>query len=92
MPSLDSRDELISIPGSPPDLFNPPKGCGFAARNPYALEIDYELEPPFFEISKSHKVASWLYHEYAPTVEPPEALKKRMQTFKKMQKALGGTK
>ncbi|KZZ83720.1 ABC transporter ATP-binding protein [Bacillus sp. SJS] len=82
MPDLDSKeDELFSIPGTPPDLLAPPKGDAFAARNPFALKIDLEEQPPFFKISNSHYVASWLYHENAPKVEPPEAVKKRMRQF-----------
>ncbi len=46
MPDLDNdTDELLrTIPGSPPDLTNPPKGDAFAARNEYAMAIDYEQE------------------------------------------------
>ncbi len=56
MPTLDSaNDRLYAIPGSPPDLLNPPKGDAFYPRNEYALKIDAEQEPPFFELSKTHK-------------------------------------
>jgi oligopeptide transport system ATP-binding protein len=80
MPSLDSTDEeLIAIPGSPPDLLDPPKGDAFAPRNPYAMKIDTEMEPPLFKISDTHYAATWLLHEKAPKVEPPAAIKKRMQ-------------
>ncbi|QHA91568.1 ABC transporter ATP-binding protein [Bacillus sp. N1-1] len=80
MPSLDSTDEeLIAIPGSPPDLLDPPKGDAFAPRNPYAMKIDTEMEPPLFKISDTHYAATWLLHEKAPKVEPPGAIKKRMQ-------------
>src|SRR3954470_1540784 len=46
MPSLDNDGdtELIAIPGTPPDLINPPKGCPFAPRNEYAMEIDFVKE------------------------------------------------
>ncbi len=80
MPSLDSTDEeLIAIPGSPPDLLDPPKGDAFAPRNPYAMKIDTEMEPPLFKISDTHYAATWLLHEKAPKVEPPAAIKKRMK-------------
>ncbi|MGB8000225.1 MAG: ABC transporter ATP-binding protein [Anaerobacillus sp.] len=80
MPSLDSSDEeLIAIPGSPPDLLDPPKGDAFAPRNPYAMKIDTEMEPPLFKVSDTHYAATWLLHEKAPKVEPPSAIKKRMQ-------------
>jgi oligopeptide transport system ATP-binding protein len=80
MPSLDSTDEeLIAIPGSPQDLLDPPKGDAFAPRNPYAMKIDTEMEPPLFKISDTHYAATWLLHEKAPKVEPPAAIKKRIQ-------------
>ncbi|MBT2688338.1 ABC transporter ATP-binding protein [Bacillus sp. ISL-47] len=89
MPSVDSDDsaELAAIPGTPPDLTNPPKGDAFAARNSYALAIDFEEEPPMFQISETHFAKTWLLHPDAPNVEPPEAVKKRMRqlssTFEK---------
>ncbi|HLQ71582.1 MAG TPA: ABC transporter ATP-binding protein [Bacillota bacterium] len=79
MPSLDSSEgELAAIPGSPPDMLKPPKGDAFAPRNPYALKIDAEKQPPMFKVTDTHYAATWLLHEFAPTVEPPEAVKRRM--------------
>ena len=89
MPSLENDDkaELAAIPGTPPDLTNPPKGHAFAARNQYALAIDFEEEPPMFQISETHFAKTWLLHPDAPKVEPPEAVKRRMRqlssTFEK---------
>lgn len=83
MPDLDSRGhELYSIPGSPPDLLKPPKGDAFAARNPQALKIDYEMEPPMFQVSDSHYAATWLLHPDAPKVEPPKAVTNRIRRMK----------
>ncbi|QAS51622.1 ABC transporter ATP-binding protein [Halobacillus litoralis] len=80
MPSLDSADEeLFAIPGSPPDLLNPPKGDAFAARNKYAMKIDLEEEPPMFKVSDTHYAATWLLHENAPDIEPPASVKKRIE-------------
>jgi len=81
MPSLDSDDksDLAAIPGTPPDLTNPPKGDAFAARNPYAMAIDFEQEPPLYQISETHFARTWLLHPDAPQVDPPEAVKKRMR-------------
>ncbi|ARI78027.1 ABC transporter ATP-binding protein [Halobacillus mangrovi] len=80
MPSLDSDDEeLYAIPGSPPDLLDPPKGDAFAARNEYAMQIDLEQEPPMFKVSDTHYAATWLLHENAPKIEPPASVKKRME-------------
>jgi oligopeptide transport system ATP-binding protein len=82
MPTLDSTDEeLFAIPGSPPDMLNPPKGDAFAPRNKFALEIDTVMEPPMFKVSDTHYAATWLLHEDAPKIEPPEAVKHRMQGF-----------
>ncbi|WP_018933341.1 ABC transporter ATP-binding protein [Gracilibacillus lacisalsi] len=84
MPTVDSDDEkLMAIPGTPPDLINPPKGDAFAARNEYALQIDLEEEPPMFKVSDTHYAATWLLHGDAPDVEPSEAVKKRMKGIAK---------
>jgi oligopeptide transport system ATP-binding protein len=61
MPDMETNDEeLYSIPGTPPDLLDPPKGDAFAPRNPYAMKIDLEQEPPFFKVSETHYAATWL--------------------------------
>jgi oligopeptide transport system ATP-binding protein len=83
MPSLDNEEaELIAIPGSPPDLLKPPKGDAFAARNPRALKIDFEMEPPMFKVSDTHYAATWLLHEDAPPMDPPEVVQKRIRQMK----------
>ncbi|OEH91620.1 ABC transporter ATP-binding protein [Bacillus solimangrovi] len=83
MPDLDTDQGMLqAIPGSPPDLTNPPKGDAFAARNPYAMKIDFEQQPPMFKISDTHYAATWLLHENAPKVEPPEIVKRRMKQYK----------
>jgi oligopeptide transport system ATP-binding protein len=82
MPDLETNDEeLYSIPGTPPDLLDPPKGDAFAPRNPYVMKIDLEQEPPFFKVSDTHYAATWLLHPDAPKVEPPEAVKRRQSQF-----------
>jgi oligopeptide transport system ATP-binding protein len=82
MPDLETNDEeLFSIPGTPPDLLDPPKGDAFAARNPFAMKIDLEQQPPFFKVSETHYAATWLLHPDAPKVEPPEAVKRRQSQF-----------
>ncbi|ERJ13136.1 ABC transporter ATP-binding protein [Haloplasma contractile] len=79
MPDLDSNDKLFAIPGTPPDMHYPPKGDAFAARNKYALAIDFEEQPPMFKVSDTHYAATWLLHEYAPKAEMPETLRNRIQ-------------
>ena len=65
------KESLPSIPGMPPSLLHPPKGDAFASRNAYALEIDFEEEPPMFRVTDSHYAATWLLDERAPKVVPP---------------------
>ena len=59
------RDSLYSIPGMPPALIDPPKGDAFACRNEYALAIDYEKQPPMFQVTDTHFAATWLLDERA---------------------------
>ena len=82
MPDLDTKEKLDAIPGTPPNMIYPPKGDAFAARNKYAMAIDFELEPPMFEISETHKAATWLLHEMAPKIDPPKAITDRIERMK----------
>lgn len=82
MPSLDTADDkLYAIPGTPPDLLNPPKGDAFALRSEYAMKIDMEQVPPLFKVSETHFAATWLLHPDAPQVNPPLAVIERMKRF-----------
>ena len=83
MPDLHTTEKLESIPGTPPNMIYPPKGDAFAARNKYALEIDFELEPPLFEVTPTHYAATWLLHPNAPKVEMPQLIKSRIERLKK---------
>lgn len=65
------RSKLYAIPGMPPDPAHLPKGDAFACRNEYALDIDYEKEPPMFALSDTHCVMSWLADVRAPKIDPP---------------------
>lgn len=86
MPTLESEnDRLYAIPGSPPDLLDPPKGDAFYPRNEFALKIDAELEPPFFELSDTHKAATWLLAPQAPVIAPPAEIQRRWDIFRKKQ-------
>ena len=78
MPDLNTSEKLDAIPGTPPNMLLPPKGDAFAARNKYALEIDYLEQPPFYQISDTHYAATWLVDEYAPDVEAPQIVKERI--------------
>ena len=79
IPDLNSKgSKLEAIPGTPPNMIYPPKGDAFAARNKYALEIDFEQQPPMFQISDTHFAATWLLHPNAPKVEMPEIVRDRI--------------
>jgi len=66
LPQLGIRGhELYSIQGTPPNLFKEIKGDAFAPRNPDAMEIDFEEEPPEFEVSPTHFAKAWLLHPLA---------------------------
>ena len=79
IPDLDSHEHLEAIPGTPPYLLNPPKGDAFAARNKYALAIDFEQEPPFFKVSDTHYAATWLLDKRAPKAEMPRIVSQRIK-------------
>lgn len=66
-------DELLAIPGTPPDLAKPPKGCPFAPRCPHAMKACTEYMPEYTDVSETHQAACWLLDERAPKVEPPAA-------------------
>jgi oligopeptide transport system ATP-binding protein len=51
------------------------KGDPFAPRNPFALKVDFEKDPPLFDVGGTHRVASWLCDPRAPKVEMPESLR-----------------
>lgn len=78
MPDLDTNEKLEAIPGTPPNMIYPPVGDAFAARNKYALKIDFEQQPPMFQISDTHFAATWLLHPDAPKVNPPKIIMERI--------------
>ncbi|RLG76841.1 MAG: ABC transporter ATP-binding protein [Thermoprotei archaeon] len=61
VPRLRGPKKLEWIPGQPPDLRNPPPGCRFAPRCPYATDRCRRGEPPVIEIEPQHYVGCWLY-------------------------------
>ncbi|MGN1148023.1 MAG: ABC transporter ATP-binding protein [Lachnospiraceae bacterium] len=85
MPSLDTKDKLEAIPGTPPNMIYPPKGDAFAERNKYAMKIDFEKEPPFFKVSDTHYAATWLLHPDAPKIDPPKSVTDRIKAMKEME-------
>jgi oligopeptide transport system ATP-binding protein len=71
LPTADRSQDLIPIPGSPPDMLEPPEGCPFTPRCPHAMRICAEEMPGYTTFSAEHKAACWLHHPMAPDVEPP---------------------
>ena len=97
LPQLGVKGEpLYSIKGTPPNLFNEIKGDAFAPRNPNALKIDFEIRPPYFEVSPTHKARTWLLDPRAPKVEPPALIARMFEKWKEVspnaweEKAFGG--
>ncbi|RYL91468.1 ABC transporter ATP-binding protein [Sporolactobacillus sp. Y61] len=75
MPKLHAKtDKLTAIPGSPPDLSDPPKGCPFAPRCPYAMKVCTDHMPDYTELSATQKTACWLLDDRAPKVDPPQSI------------------
>ena len=60
-PSIKNPKKVLTeIPGFPPDLLNPPPGCRFHPRCPYAMDVCRKEEPELIEVEKGHKVACHL--------------------------------
>lgn len=75
LPQLTNEDgELFSIPGIPPSLYKEIKGDAFAPRSRFAMKIDFEEEPPKFDVNDTHWAKTWLLHEDAPKVEKPQII------------------
>lgn len=70
VPRLDAgeHERLVPIEGSPPDLLAPPKGCKFAPRCRYAMQICMEQEPPLVTVGEEHRARCFLHHPTAPDV------------------------
>ncbi len=61
VPNIELADQkLEGIPGSPPDLLDPPKGCRFWPRCPYAMKVCRVKEPPMIELG-GRSVRCFLY-------------------------------
>ena len=84
IPDLDTEEKLESIPGTPPNMLFPPKGDAFAPRNKYAMAIDFEEEPPLFQISPTHYAATWLLHPNAPRAEMPRIVTERIRRMREL--------
>ncbi|WP_071130138.1 ABC transporter ATP-binding protein [Enterococcus timonensis] len=88
LPQLgDKGDALYSIPGTPPSLYKEIVGDAFAPRNPFAMEIDFEKAPPFFQLSDTHFAKTWLMDPRAPEAKKPEAITNLHEHFTQLMKA-----
>ncbi len=85
MPDLDTNEKLDAIPGTPPNMIYPPVGDAFAARNKYAMQIDFERQPPMFKVSDTHYAATWLLHPDAPKIDKPKTITDRIARMKARQ-------
>lgn len=70
IPKLGKENRrLESIPGTPPDMLNPPLGCPFYPRCEFAMRICQERPVPEFTVDEGHCVKCWLCHPDAPEPE-----------------------
>ncbi len=90
MPDLDTNEKLDAIPGTPPNMIYPPVGDAFAERNKYAMQIDFEQQPPMFQVSDTHYAATWLLHPDAPKVELPKTIRDRIARMKSKREVSNG--
>ena len=68
-PETTKDETLTAIPGTPPDLLNPPVGCAFAARCKHCMQICLEEQPPEFQVSEGHCASCWLLHPDCPPAQ-----------------------
>lgn len=68
LPTIDTKkdEKLVSIPGTPPDLYAPPQGCAFASRCQYCMKICKSNQPPVFDLGEGHKTSCWRLHPDFP--------------------------
>lgn len=73
---VESKKELYSLQGTPPDLLLPLDGCPFASRCKYCMQICKEEMPPETVITETHSLACWLKHPSAPKIEKPDLIRR----------------
>ncbi|NLT58771.1 MAG: ABC transporter ATP-binding protein, partial [Clostridiales bacterium] len=64
-PDADVKQELIPIPGSPPNLLNPPAGCPFVDRCDRAMLVCKNRMPDVTVFSETHQASCWQHHPLA---------------------------
>jgi len=66
IPNIQLTDQKLRyIPGTPPDLINPPSGCRFSPRCPYAVKKCREIEPPTIRVGSDRLVKCFRYESNA---------------------------
>ena len=86
LPQLGTKgQELPSIEGTPPNLYNVIVGDAFAPRNKHALAIDFVKEPPYFDVSPTHKAKTWLLDPRCPAFERPANILNYKQKIRETQ-------
>ena len=65
----ESKQELYTLQGTPPDLILPLEHCPFAARCEFCMPICKEQMPPETVLTDTHRLSCWLQHPGAPKVK-----------------------
>ncbi len=73
--NLESKGQLASIYGTPPDLLAPPEGCAFASRCRFCMKICKKQMPEATKISGTHETSCWLQHSQAPKINISEEIR-----------------
>ena len=68
LPTVDTdrSEKLVSIAGTPPDLFAPPKGCEFASRCDHCMKLCKQHVPPTYDVGGGHMARCWRLHPDFP--------------------------
>ncbi|WP_244874349.1 ABC transporter ATP-binding protein [Mycoplasmopsis gallinarum] len=92
MPDFNKDTRLQTIKGAVPSNLNKIEGDAFAVRNDYALGIDFEEEPSFYQISPTHFVKSNLLNENAPAYKPPKIIQRLWAKYENSLSKIYGSK
>ncbi len=65
-PDIAEKRQRVILEGDLPSPSNPPLGCNFNTRCPFAEEICFQQEPAYLEVRKEHWVACHLVDRFLP--------------------------